>query len=62
MESVYDLGIGLRIADKFAVYFPVYESDLIKNSFATDVKYWNKIRFVLNMNGINPAEIIQSAF
>jgi hypothetical protein len=62
MESVYDLGIGLRIADKFAIYFPVYESDLIKNSFATDVKYWNKIRFVLNMNGINPAEIIQSAF
>jgi hypothetical protein len=62
MESVYDLGIGLRIADKFAIYFPVYESDLIKNSFATDVKYWNKIRFVLNMNGLNPAEIIQAAF
>lgn len=62
MQSAYDMGIGLRIADKFAIYFPIYESDLIRNSFATDVKYWNKIRFVLNMNGINPAEIIQAAF
>lgn len=62
MDSAYDFGVGLRLADKFAVYFPVYESDNIKNSFATDVKYWNKIRFVLNMNGLNPAEIIQTVF
>lgn len=62
MESVYDLGIGLRIADKIAVYFPIVESDILKNSFATDVKYWNKIRFVLNMNGINPSNVIQSVF
>ena len=51
-----------RVADKIAVYFPIVESDLILNSFAADVKYWNKIRFVLNMNGLNPGEIIQSVF
>jgi hypothetical protein len=62
MNSVYDFGVGLRVADKIAVYFPIVESDLILNSFATDVKYWNKIRFVLNMNGLNPGEIIHSVF
>lgn len=62
MRSVYDAGIGIRLADKFAIYFPILESDEIVNSFATDIKYAQKIRFVLNMNGINPAEIIQTVF
>lgn len=62
MGSAYDAGLGIKIADKFAVYFPLLESDDIRNSFAPGTKYYQKIRFVLNLNGLNPAEIIQSVF
>ncbi|MBK7129954.1 MAG: M1 family metallopeptidase [Crocinitomicaceae bacterium] len=62
MDEVYDVGVGFRMADRFGIYFPIYESDNLKNSFATDIKYYQKIRFVLNLNGINSSEIIQSVF
>jgi len=60
MTTVYDFGVGIRVADKIGIYFPIYESDNLKNSFAVDVKYYNKIRFTLNLNGLNPGEIIQT--
>jgi len=30
IETVYDAGIGLRIADKIGIYFPLYESANLK--------------------------------
>ena len=60
METVYDAGLGIKLGNVFAVYFPLYESDNLKNSYPSDVKYGQKIRFTLNMSGLNPTKIIQS--
>ncbi len=60
METVYDAGLGIKLGNIFAVYFPLYESDNLKNSYPSDVKYGQKIRFTLNMSGLNPTKIIQN--
>ena len=60
MRTVYDFGVGFRVQEQFGIYFPIYESDNLRNSWPTDVKYVQKIRFTLNLNGFKPADIAQS--
>ncbi|MBI5217678.1 MAG: M1 family metallopeptidase [Bacteroidia bacterium] len=53
---VWEMGIELSIIpDIFAVYFPVTMSDDLKetNEFYAH-NYWQKIRFTLNLNKLNP--------
>ncbi|MES2800004.1 MAG: M1 family metallopeptidase [Bacteroidota bacterium] len=45
-------GIGLRIGKIAGVYFPVWASNNIMNSF-TGSNYWKQIRFTLRFNPIN---------
>lgn len=61
METVYDAGAGIRFGDAFGVYFPLLESANLKNSYPAGIKYWNKIRLTLNLNGYKPANFIQNA-
>ena len=58
MDMAYGFGAGVRFGETFGVYFPIVESN---NMFDSSTKYWNRIRFTLNLNGIKPAEIIQGA-
>jgi hypothetical protein len=58
MDVAYDFGAGIRFGEAFGVYFPIVESS---NMFDPSMRYWNRIRFTLSMNGYRPAEIIQSA-
>lgn len=58
MDVAYDFGAGVRFGEMFGIYFPIVESS---NMYDPAMKYWNRIRFTLNLNGIRPAEIIQSS-
>ena len=60
MESVYNAGIGFKFEDKFGIYFPLVESQNIIDAWGPDVKFAQKIRFTLNLTGLNPGKIIQS--
>jgi hypothetical protein len=62
IATVYDFGIALRAEDRFGIYFPLYESDNLANSFLPGTKYVQKIRFTLSLDGIKPAEIVQAVF
>ncbi len=58
---VYETGIELSIIpDIFAIYFPVIMSDDLKilSDSITD-NYWQKIRFTLNLNKLNPFLLIK---
>ena len=61
MTTVYDAGVGLRIGESFGIYFPFLESANLKASYPTGTKYWSKIRLTINMNGLKPGDLIQSA-
>ena len=59
---LYELGIELYIIkDIFSIYFPVNVSKEIKetNELYTD-NYFEKIRFVLNLNKVNPFKLIKN--
>lgn len=58
MESIYDVGVGLKLASMFAVYFPLYESTNLKNSFGPQSEYGEKIRFTLDLTGLSLSKII----
>jgi hypothetical protein len=60
METVYDAGVGIRMGEAFGVYFPLLESQNMINAYPAGIKYWNKIRFTLSMNGYKPSKIIQA--
>lgn len=57
MEMAFDFGAGIRFGETFGIYFPILESS---NMFASGVKYWQKIRFTLSMNGFKPADLIKA--
>jgi len=57
IEPFYDLGLGLRFFDgDFGVYFPLYTSN---NMFSNTVTYGQKIKFVINLNALNPQSLIK---
>lgn len=61
MVSAYNMGLGIRISSKFAVYFPLLESDNLKNSYPDGSNYASKIRFTIDLNGLSPQKLIPNA-
>jgi Peptidase family M1 domain len=57
LEMAYDFGIGIRLGEMFGIYFPFIESD---NMVDPTMKYWNRIRFTVNLNGYRPAEMARA--
>ncbi|MCK4664944.1 MAG: M1 family metallopeptidase [Bacteroidales bacterium] len=61
IQYVFESGIEISIIpDIFEIYFPVLMSEDIKyqSDFITD-NYWQKIRFILNFNELNPFKLIK---
>lgn len=56
IEMAYDFGAGIRFGEAFGIYFPIVES---QNMYHPAMKYWNRIRFTMNLNGLRPGELIQ---
>lgn len=52
VNSVLNTGVGVRIAKVFGLYFPVYMSKELNDSFGNS-KYAEKVRFTLKMNLVN---------
>lgn len=61
MESAYNFGLGVRLSSKFAVYFPLIESDNLKNLYPDGTEFINKIRFTIDMTGLSPQKLIPNA-
>ena len=59
LVAAYDAGIGLRFGSKFGIYFPIIESQNLKNSFPVESGYLNKIRFTLDITGLSPGKLIE---
>lgn len=57
-QPVSDAGLGLRISSAFAVYFPLYESTNLKNSYLPGTNYGEKIRFTLNLKGLSLSKLL----
>ena len=51
VNSALNTGVGLRIAKVFGLYFPLWMSDEMNDSFGTN--YVDKIRFTLKLNPMN---------
>ena len=47
--SLFNTGLALRLGDVFGVYFPIYMSDILENSYLTK-NYTERIRFSLKIN------------
>lgn len=59
MVSMYNMGLGMRIKNRFGIYFPVLESANIQAAYPADIKYWNKIRFTLDLRNLTPEELVR---
>jgi hypothetical protein len=59
LETLYDFGLSLELLDgNIGVYLPLYTSS---SMFAPNTTYAQKIKFILNLNGMNPTKIIQKS-
>jgi hypothetical protein len=52
VNSAINTGIGLRISKVFGIYFPVWMSKQLQDSFGNS-KYAEKIRFSIKLNIVN---------
>ena len=52
INSAFDAGIGVRLSKFFAVYFPIWMSKELDDSFGNS-SYGEKIKFVLRLNIVN---------
>lgn len=61
VKTAYDAGAYLSIGKGlFEIYFPMIYSDEFKNNFNFyNVNYFQRIRFVININKINPYHILK---
>lgn len=58
--NMYDAGVSLRlIKNIFEIYFPVLMSDFIKEGYPAETTYAQKIKFMLNLNALNPFEALR---
>lgn len=58
-QSVFNAGLGVRISNVFGVYFPVFVSSELENSFISK-NYAKRIRFTLKFNLFNKPLNIKS--
>ena len=59
MESASDAGVAIKASKFFGVYFPIYESDNLKNSYPAGTTYGQKIRFTLTLQGFSLSKLMQ---
>lgn len=52
VNNAFDFGVGMRISKVFGVYFPIWMSKQLADSFGNS-PYGEKIKFVLRMNIVN---------
>jgi hypothetical protein len=57
LRSAADAGIAIQVQDILGIYFPLYESNDLFESYEPGTTYWNKIRFTLSMEGLAPRKI-----
>lgn len=58
-KVLYDAGIGLVVINNiFEVYFPfLWSPDIKKSNDLYYTNYWQKIRFIINFDKLNPVEL-----
>ena len=57
LESAFNTGIGIRLGNIFGVYFPIWMTENMNNSFST-LNYAERIRFTLRFNPFtNPLDL-----
>jgi hypothetical protein len=61
INSAFDAGVGIRISKVFGVYFPLWMSKELADSFGNS-SYSEKIKFVLRMNIVNKGLSLSSLF
>lgn len=63
LEMMYDLGLGIRFLDgNLGVYFPLLESQNLLDAYESGATYSQRIKFVINMDALNPEKLLNSAF
>jgi hypothetical protein len=59
-EVMYDLGLGIKLLNgNLGVYFPLLESQNLLDAYQDGATYGQRIKFVLNMNALNPEKIMR---
>jgi len=62
-EVMYDLGLGIRFFEgNFGVYFPLFESQNLLDAYQDGSTYNQRIKFVLNIDTLNPEKLIRKIF
>lgn len=61
IRTLANTGVGLRLGGVFGIYFPIWVSDDIVNSYSSQ-NYTERIRFTLKFNPFNRPLNIQSLF
>lgn len=51
-HTAYNAGVGFRIADIFGIYYPLVESQNIKDGYLGN-RFVDKLRFTINLNPVN---------
>jgi hypothetical protein len=52
IKTAINTGLAMRLGKIFAIYFPIWMSDELSNSFGNS-SYGEKVRFTLKFNPIN---------
>lgn len=60
-STAINTGLGIKIRDIFGVYFPIWMSQELSDSFGNS-RYGEKIRFTLNLNIANKAHVLTDLF
>lgn len=60
-SSAINAGLGIKIRDIFGLYFPIWMSQELNDSYG-NANYGEKIRFTLNLNIANKAHVITELF
>jgi hypothetical protein len=59
VNSAFDAGLGIRLSNVFGVYFPVWMSKELADSFGNS-SYGEKIKFILRINLVNKGLTLNS--
>lgn len=61
--TLMDAGIKINlINDVCAIYIPVWANQPIQDEWSTNnIKFWNRIRFTMNLHNANPVKLLNSA-
>lgn len=60
-STAVNVGVGMKLADIFGVYFPLWMSKELSDSFGNS-NYGEKIRFTLNINIANKSHLLLDLF